>query len=223
MNPIPHWWKKPRKIAIVVDNPSWILPYVERFTSELRAAGESAKIVREHVQISDGSIAFFLGCIKIAPPDVLARNHRNLVVHGSDLPRGRGFSPLTWQILEGLNTIPVCLLEADVEADAGAVIYRDAVEFTGHELIEEMRASLGEMSIVLCQKFLAELVPPAGEKQQGQPTFYRRRKPEDSRLDPQKTLIENFNLFRVVDNEKYPAWFSHLGRRYKLTIEKMEG
>ena len=32
-------------------------------------------------------------------------NKNNIVVHASDLPKGRGFSPMSWQILEGKNKI----------------------------------------------------------------------------------------------------------------------
>ncbi len=42
--------------------------------------------------------AFFLGCSKIAGPDVLNRNKYNLVVHESALPKGKGFAPVAWQI-----------------------------------------------------------------------------------------------------------------------------
>ena len=41
----------------------------------------------------------------------------------------------------------------------------------------------------------------------------------DSRLDPDDTIAQQFNLLRVVDNERYPAFFELLGRRYILKIE----
>ena len=74
-------------------------------------------------------------------------NQRNLVVHASDLPRGRGFSPLSWLVIDGVNEIPVCLIEAVDEVDAGPVVYREAINFEGHELLDEMRVVLGKMHI----------------------------------------------------------------------------
>jgi methionyl-tRNA formyltransferase len=38
-------------------------------------------------------------------------------------------------------------------------------------------------------------------------------------LDPQKSLAEQFNILRVVDNDRYPAFFEWNGRRYNLKIE----
>jgi len=210
-----------RRASVVVDNPSWILPFAERLVADICAAGDDAALVRDYADLGEGEVAFFLGCIHIAPPPVLGRNHRNLVVHASNLPKGRGFSPLTWQILDGDSRIPVCLLEAVNEVDSGPVLYREWVEYEGHELVSELRQKLGEMTIHLCRRFLAEEMLPSGIPQSGEPTFYPRRRPIDSRLDPDRSIAEQFDLLRVVDNESYPAWFDHRGYRYKITIEKM--
>ena len=222
MNSAPDWWRKPRRISIVVDNPSWVLPYAERLAAAVQASGDTAALCRGHDEIADGAVAFYLGCITITPPGVLAHNRRNLVVHASDLPKGRGFSPMTWQVLEGRNEIPVCLLEAAEDVDTGPIVYRTTMRFEGHELIEEMRAILGRMHVELCRRFLDEPSPPTGAPQQGEPTNHPRRRPADSRLDPARSIAEQFDLLRTVDHEAYPAFFDLHGRRYKLTIEKMD-
>jgi methionyl-tRNA formyltransferase len=221
MTLIPEWWGKPRRVAVVVDNPSWILPFAEKLVRELNDSDDEAVLCRSHKEIPEGDVAFYLGCVKMTPPGILAKNKQNMVVHESDLPKGRGFSPLTWQILEGLNKISICLLEAADEADAGPVIYRDLVCFEGHELIDEMRKAQGEKSTALCQRFLNEPVPLDGELQVGEPSSYSRRKPHDSRLDTEKSIAEQFNLLRVVDNERYPAFFELYGHRYQVKIQKI--
>ncbi len=210
-----------RKISVVVDNPSWIIPYCERLIEMLNANGDEAGLCRDHHEIPEGDVAFFLGCIKLTPPEILDKNKRNLIVHESDLPKGRGFSPLTWQILEGRNEIPVCLLDAASEADTGDVIYRDMVSFEGHELISEMREVLGTKTVELCARFLDEKRQPGGTPQQGDPTWCSRRYPVDSMLSLDKTLKEQFNLLRVADNYRYPAFFECQGHLYSLSIEKM--
>lgn len=218
----PGWWRKPRRVSVVVDNPSWVLPYAEDLVSALNHGGDAARLCRSHDEIAEGEVAFYLGCVRITPKDVRARNRRNLVVHASDLPKGRGFSPLTWLVIEGRNEIPVCLLEAADGVDAGSVIYRDSLRFEGHELIGEMRAALGRMHVDLCRRFLDEPVPPEGAPQRGEPTTYRRRRPEDSRLDPARSIADQFDMLRTVDNDSYPAFFEHRGRRYRLAIEKQD-
>ena len=221
MTTAPSWWRQPRHISVVVDNPSWVLPHAEALVAALNTAGDEAVLCRAHGDIEAGAVAFYLGCVTITPPEVLDRNCRNLVVHASNLPKGRGFSPLTWQIIEGCDEIPVCLLEAVAETAAGPIIYRDIMRLLGHELIGEMRAVLGELQSELCRRYLSESAPPIGTPQVGEATAYRRRRPEDSRLDPERAIAEQFDLLRTVDNEAYPAFFDLRGQRYKVIVEKM--
>lgn len=216
-------WDKPRRVSVVVDNPSWILPWAEELKGRIETEGDTALLCRDHDQIKSGDVAFFLGCIKITPPNVLLRSRRNLVVHESGLPKGRGFSPLTWQIIEGANVVPICLLEASPdEVDAGSVIYTDALRFEGHELLEELRAAQGDKTVELCLRFLREPKPPTGVPQVGETTTYPRRRPRDSRLDARLPLMDLFPLLRVVDDERYPAFFDHAGARYRIRIDKLD-
>ncbi|MDP3511298.1 MAG: hypothetical protein Q8S20_01005 [Sulfuritalea sp.] len=216
------WWEKPRRTSVVIDNPSWILPWGKDLVEQLCAAGDSAALVTRQEEVPEGAVAFYLGCLRITPPEVLARNHRNLVVHASDLPQGRGFSPLTYQIMEGLNHIPVCLLDAVEAVDSGPVVYREWIDYAGHELIGELRQKLGVMTVELCRRFMGEPAPPSGVPQRGEPSTYQRRRPADSALDPSQTIAEQFNLLRTVDNDNYPAYFDLYGHRYVIRIEKME-
>lgn len=214
------WWARPRRVSVVIDNPSWILPWGERLVSQLRRMGDDAALVTTHAEIAEGAVAFYLGCLNITPAEVLARNRRNLIVHASDLPKGRGFSPLTYQIIEGLNRIPVCLLEAAEPVDSGPVVYREWIDYGGYELIGELREKLGDMTVELCRRFMGEVVPPDGRHQQGEVTTYRRRRPADSALDPNRTITEQFNILRTVDNDRYPAYFDLHGHRYFIKIER---
>lgn len=70
-------------------------------------------------EICKGDICFIISCIIIIDEIYLKLNKNNLVVHSSDLPSGKGFTPMQWQILEGKNDIMVTLFEADKEVDAG--------------------------------------------------------------------------------------------------------
>lgn len=217
---LPSWWITSRNIYVVVDNPSWILPFAEQLVTRLNEIGEQTHLCRNHAEIGEGGVAIYLGCVKITPEKILQKNFRNLVVHASNLPDGKGFSPWTWLTLQGALEIPICLIEAVKEVDAGPVIYRDTMSFEGHELIDELRNAIGQKSVDLCCRFFEEKIPPAGSPQTGEGRVYPRRYPEDSQLDVLKSIEEQFNLLRVVDNEDYPAFFEHMGQRYTLKIEK---
>jgi methionyl-tRNA formyltransferase len=55
--------------------------------------------------------------------------------------------------------------------------------------------------------------------QRGTPTKHRRRVPADSEIDPSRSLAECFDLIRVADPERYPAYFTLHGRKFRIAIE----
>jgi len=57
-------------------------------------------------------------------------------------------------------------------------------------------------------------------KQEGDSTYYQRRTISDSQIDPHKTIADQFELLRVVDNERYPAFFRYRDSRYTIKIYK---
>ena len=67
----------------------------------------------------------------------------------------------------------------------------------------------------------AVLSGKSGEEQVGAATYYAKRTGEDSRLHLDKPIREQFNLLRIADPERYPAFFDHLGYRYQLVMSKV--
>lgn len=211
---------KPR-FVLVTDNPaSWSVPGNQRLVARLQAAGFSASLVHRLADAPDAEVAVYLSCERIIPASERARFRHNLVIHASDLPRGRGWSPLSWQILEGRDQITVTLFEAADAVDSGPIYLQKQLRFAGHELVDELRQALE----VACEELLLEFARAypdvTARPQEGEPTFYARRRPADSRLDPDKPLRELFGQFRIVDNERYPAFFEHAGHIYELRIQK---
>jgi methionyl-tRNA formyltransferase len=207
-------------ITVVSDANSWINSYVEVFITELHQNEHDAQYIHRVSDISQGDIVFYLSCSQIVAPEILQRNQHNIVIHESDLPKGKGWSPLTWQILEGKNDIPITMFEAVKAVDSGKVYLRDILHYEGYELIDDLRRQQALVSLSMCREFLRRYpsIVAEAEAQTGESTFYSRRKPIHSSLDVNKTIREQFNLLRVVDNERYPAFFEIDGHRYKITI-----
>ena len=86
----------------------------------------------------------------------------------------------------------------------------------------EARAAQAEATHGLCRWFVDAYPHSAeqGRPQQGAESFYPRRRPVDSRLDAESSLAEQFDRLRVVDNERYPAFFDWRGQRYTLSIRR---
>jgi methionyl-tRNA formyltransferase len=208
--------------VVVVDNPrSWFLPFAQQLVEKLGRLGPARLLgSADEIPSNGNDVAFLLSCEKIVGKALLRRSRNNIVVHASALPQGKGMSPLTWQILEGKDDIPLSLFEAEEKIDAGAIYLRDTVHYRGTELLDELRESMGAKILEMCVRFASEYpaIVSRGQPQTGKATYYRRRIGEDARLDPHKTLAEQFNLLRIADNERYPAFFDWQGRRYVLRI-----
>ncbi len=180
--------------------------------------------IHHPADLAPGDVCLLLSCGRLLSAEQLALHHHNLVVHESALPHGQGWSPMTWQILEGARQIPITLFEATAELDTGPIYLQNTIDLQGSELVEEWRALQAEATIALCLEWLdryAEVIALA-RPQQGEPSHYRRRRPADSELDPHRPLAEQFNLLRVVDNQGYPAFVMLEGLRLELQIHRHE-
>ncbi len=215
------WGLMHLKITILVDTvDSWIHPWARALKNQFEAMGHFVSYVGSANDIEDGDVTFLLGCIKLVSANTLHKNKYNMVVHPSDLPKGKGFSPIAWQVLEGKKEIPIVMFDAVPEVDGGNIYMHDVIRLDGTELNEEIKHKQGINTFLMCMKFVEqydELVP---KTQNGNESFYKRRTKKDSQLDPEKTITEQFDLLRVVDNDRYPAFFYLNGERYTLHIFK---
>lgn len=211
------------KITILADNKeSWMNDYIPKLIKLIEKKGHTVVFCSEHSEIPKGDIAFFLSCGKIVSSETRNKNTHNLVAHASAVPEGKGWSPITWQVLEGKNEIPLSLFEAVDKVDAGPVYFREIIKLEGYELIDEIREKLAEKISDLVLKFIDAYPSVKGINQTGKESFYRKRTSEDSELNIEKSLKEQFNLLRVADNEHYPAFFNYRGRKYILKISKKD-
>jgi len=214
------WNDKPRKISIVNDTNGWSTKWCKVLQKSIIRNGDGCKLYFNYEDmLPGGDIAFFLGCTKLAAPNILSKNLLNLVVHASDLPRGRGFSPLKWQIIEGKSTIIVSLLEAVSLADAGRIFLKNKIVYRGNELLNEMQNILGKKCNAMCLNFLSKEMFPKGKAQIGKPTYYKKRTIEDQKIDPYKSIYSQFNKLRVADNTRFPTFFNIDGVDYEIKIK----
>ena len=109
------------------------------------------------------------------------------------------------------------LTEANDKIDDGDIYLTDVLELNGGELIKEIRRKLSIKLESLIFDFLNNKNLKS-YKQECETTIYLMRNHNDSCLDFQKSISEQFNLLRVCDNDKYPAFFFHNNKKYILKI-----
>lgn len=206
------------KIAILTSPNQWFIPYAE----ELHQKINSSSLYFNHEDILQNyDVVFILSYHKIIDKKNLEKNSHNIVVHASDLPKGKGWAPMFWQILEDKHVIPFTMFEASCGVDDGDIYMQKDLHLSGYELNNELREKQARHTIDMCLEFLdkyEEIRTP--KKQSGEETFYKKRTTKDSELDINKTIQEQFNLLRIVDNEDYPAFFYKDDKKYIIKIEE---
>jgi len=171
--------------------------------------------------VKDEFLCFLVGYSQIIPRDFIKQN-RFYVIHESDLPAGRGWSPVSWQVLDRKNEIVVSLIHVDEKVDSGNIVLQEKMVLQGHELLDEIRLVQITVTMRLISQFLKKLNSGNLKErpQVGVPSYYPKRTRASSEIDPSKSIADSFDLLRIVDNERYPAFFTFRGHRYILRIEK---
>ncbi len=207
------------KIAILTSKDQWFIPYAQKLNDTI----DKSEIFFDHTNINNTfDIVFILSYHKIIESKYLNQHNHNIIIHASELPMGKGWSPMFWQILEGKNKIIFTMFEAMGAVDNGAIYMKETLHLTGNELNKELRDKQATLTISMCIKFLTnynEYKNPV--KQVGRESFYKKRTPKDSELDINKSIKEQFNLLRIVDNEHYPAFFYKNNKKYILQIQEV--
>lgn len=207
-------------ITILSDSGSWINTYLSRLILALWQRGHAVRWIHEPSQLRRGDVCFLLSCGQLLSSEQLALHQHNLVVHESALPQGQGWSPMTWQILEGSRSIPVTLFEATAEVDAGQIYLQHQIDLIGNELVDEWRDLQAKSTLELCLEWVDRYkeVVASASPQVGESTYYSRRRKVDSMLDPDRCLAEQINLLRVVDNNSYPAFFYWGDKKFVIQV-----
>jgi methionyl-tRNA formyltransferase len=134
-------------------------------------------------------------------------------LHGSLLPKYRGRAPINWAVLHGEPRIGMTLHRMVKAPDAGAMVDQEGVDLSPRDTAEQaFRKVLPCARRVLARQIDALLAGTAPEvpQDESQATYFGGRKPEDGRIDWNKTSAEIFNLIRAV-TDPYPGAFTDVG------------
>lgn len=210
------------RVTIGTAAASWINASIPAMALDLADAGHQVTWAHDPADLPGGDICLLLGYDRVVGKSVLGRYRASVVVHESALPAGRGWSPLTWQVLEGKRRIPIMLIEAGASVDSGRIFLEDTIDLRGDELVAELRHAQAAATTRLCIAFVDQYpgILGRGRDQVGEPTYYRRRGLADGEIQLDVPLRDQLNLLRVSDNVRYPTWINLNGRRVKLLVEE---
>lgn len=197
--------------------------YLKRWMAAQRGI-HKVELVRKKSELSGGDILFLISCAEIVGATNRSAYRATLVLHASDLPRGRGWSPHIWRLIEGAEEISLSLLEAEDKVDSGRIWKQLDIPIPKHALWDEINAHLFNAEIKLIDFAVNEFgqVSPTMQNPAIEPSYYPRRTTDDSQIDPLQSIASQFDRIRVCDPNRFPAFFELHGKKYKLNLEKTD-
>lgn len=141
-------------------------------------------------------------------PAAIFEAHECVVFHMSDLPYGRGGSPLQNLIARGHRETQLCALRCVEAIDAGSVYLRRPLSLLGSAQEIYLRAT------DLIEEMILEILAgvPQPQPQQGEPVVFPRRRPEEGDLAKLDSLEQLHDYIRMLDADGYPHAFVQVGR-----------
>jgi len=142
----------------------------------------------------------------------------------TDLPYGRGGSPLQSLIQRGHTTTKLISLRCGAELDAGDIYLQESLAL--HGTAEEIFLRTDALAEQMIIRIVKETTVP--RRQEGTPVFFNRRTPEQSHLAqiPCNDLQGWYDQIRMLDAEEYPsAYFDYHGMRlgFRRVTRRAEG
>ncbi|MEM2111598.1 MAG: methionyl-tRNA formyltransferase [Candidatus Bathyarchaeia archaeon] len=141
-------------------------------------------------------------------PQEIYEPYECIVFHMTDLPYGRGGSPLQNLIVRGHTNTKISAIRVVKELDAGDIyIKRDLclggnaqeIFLRASKLIEEMIVEIVTQNILPC-------------KQEGEVVIFKRRKPEDGDISNLTEIEKVYDYIRMLDADTYPKAFLETDR-----------
>ncbi len=138
-------------------------------------------------------------------PSSIYNNYNCVVFHMTDLPYGRGGSPLQNLIVRGHKSTVVSAIKVEKELDAGDVYLKCNLSLDGSAEEIFIRAS-NLVFETMIPRIVKEKFTPI--KQFGEVVIFDRRTPSQSKLDENVNTIEKIHdNIRMLDAEGYPKAF----------------
>ena len=169
--------------------------------------------------LKDCKIIFILGYTKKLNITYLKRFQYSLIVHESDLPKGKGFSPVKYQILENKSKINISLIKCDNKIDSGDIFEKSYFIIKPTDIYDEIKKKQFLATKRIIVKFLNKYPKVKTKKQKGKSTFYRKLTSKDDEINPKKSIFSQFNLLRSTDYNKFTNYF-FTKKKFYIKIHK---
>lgn len=142
---------------------------------------------------------FFFHWSEIVSKEIYEK-YKCVVVHTGNLPQGKGGSPIQNQILEGIISTKVNLIEMSPILDSGGIYISSPITLQGN--LNDIWFTISKIS----KELILECVNKSliSSPQIGESKIYKRRKNNEIKFDNTKDISYIYNQIRMLDAEDYP-------------------
>lgn len=202
---------------IVAGNRSWNRRVFNDIISKLPGkwyyVESPQELTVEYVRTINPRYVFFLHWSWKVPDDVI-NNYECVCFHMTDVPYGRGGSPLQNLIIRGHRHTKLSALRMIQELDAGPVYLKEDLCLEGNA--EEIYIRAAYLAAKMIERIIYE--NPVPVPQIGEPIVFARRKPFESEIPKVDTLQALYDFIRMLDADGYPrAFIEHNGFLYEFS------
>ena len=191
---------------IIVSNKEWHRKYVKeiatRTNKDVIYIDNKECITYDYLHTLQPEWVFFPHWSYIIPAEVY-ENMNCVIFHMTDLPFGRGGSPLQNLIARGIYETKLSALKCTAQLDAGDIYIKQPLSLWG--TAEEIYLRAAELTKEMIIQIVKE--KPQLYKQQGEPVVFQRRKPSEGDVGEFDSLAEIFDYIRMLDADTYPPAF----------------
>ncbi len=167
----------------------------------------------EKIKAVNPRYIFFLHWSWKVPPEIID-NYECICFHMTDVPYGRGGSPLQNLIVRGHQHTQLTALQMTEEFDAGDVYLKKHLSLGGNA--EEIYIRASHLAAKMIKRIIEEHPKPI--PQTGKVENFKRRNPEQSQIPQLDSLFAHHDFIRMLDAENYPkAFIEHQGFRYEFS------
>lgn len=207
----------PRPLLLLSSRP-WNAGLAERLGITLvrpvHTIANSAELQLEALDALDPQWIFVPHWSHVIPEAIWSR-WPTVIFHMTDLPYGRGGSPLQNLIQRGHSSTMLTALRCSAELDAGPIYMKEPLSLQGSAEEIFLQAD------VLIEAMIGCIVweQPDPQPQQGEPILFSRRKPGQSDLAvcPPGDLLACYDQIRMLDADSYPHAFLEMhGLRFEF-------
>jgi methionyl-tRNA formyltransferase len=147
-------------------------------------------------------------------PEQIVKQFECVCFHMTDVPFGRGGSPLQNLIVRGHRETRLTALRMTEEFDAGPVYMKEPLSLEGGA--EEIYLRAGRLSAKMIQHIVREEMTPVS--QEGKAVNFKRRTPPQSEVTNPASLEELYDFIRMLDADGYPrAFLDYSGMRFEFS------